>query len=58
LADGTIRIQGNVFVTGDVNASGEIRDHHGTLSALRDHYNAHGHPDPQGGTTATTNQPD
>lgn len=46
--DGTIRINGDLHVTGDVF------DSHGALSALRAHYNAHAHP-PQSGLT---NQPD
>jgi phage baseplate assembly protein gpV len=36
--DGTIRIQG------DLHVSGDIYDHHGKLDGLRTHYNAHRHP--------------
>ena len=46
--DGTIQIQGDLHVAGDVY------DRHGPLSTLRSHYNAHVHP-PQ---TATTSLPD
>lgn len=39
VADGTVRIQG------DLHVSGDVFDHHGSLDAFRRHYNAHGHPD-------------
>jgi phage baseplate assembly protein gpV len=47
-ADGTVRIAGNVHVQGDMIVSGAVRDHHGTLGALREHYNAHSHPGAEG----------
>jgi len=50
--DGTIQAHGDVYVAGDVF------DRHGSLSALRAHYNAHVHPDPQGGQVGVTSQPD
>jgi phage baseplate assembly protein V len=80
--DGTIRLQGNTFIAGDLevsgnistsgaatgsgnvsiagdlHATGDVSDGHGTVQALRGHYNGHVHPDPQGGTTSPTNQPD
>lgn len=46
--DGTVRINGDLHVTGDVY------DTHGSLSSLRGHYNTHAHP-PQ---TSLTNRPD
>jgi phage baseplate assembly protein gpV len=46
--DGTIQIQGDLHVNGD------IFDSHGPMSALRGHYNAHVHP-PQ---NSLTSQPD
>ncbi len=45
LNDGTIRVKGDLHVDGD------IYDRFGPLSTLRDRYNQHVHPDPQGGTT-------
>ena len=46
LNDGTISMQGDLHVNGDVY------DRHGSLAALRGHYNEHTHADPQGGTSA------
>jgi phage gp45-like len=43
--DGTIRIVGDVHVTGDVY------DEHGSLSGLRAHYNTHTHRTSTGGNT-------
>ena len=43
LNDGTISMQGDLHVNGDVY------DRHGSLAALRGHYNEHKHSDPQGG---------
>ena len=43
--DGTIRING------DVHVSGELYDRYGSLSALRAHYDEHVHTDSRGGTT-------
>jgi hypothetical protein len=45
LNDGTIAMRGDLHVNGDVY------DRHGSLAALRGHYNEHRHPDPQGGQT-------
>ncbi len=62
--DGTIRLQGdvhhtgNLFVTGNIAAQGSIADNIGTLDRLRQHYNAHTHSDPQGGTVSLTTQAD
>jgi len=49
---------GNIQIAGDLRATGDVADGHGTVSALRGHYNAHTHPDPQGGVTSSTSQPD
>ena len=45
---------GTVQVKGDLHVAGDVYDSHGSLSTLRNHYNAHVHP-PQ---TSTTSQPD
>ena len=45
LNDGTIAMHGDLHVDGDVF------DKHGSLAQLRNHYNEHRHPDPQGGET-------
>lgn len=50
--DGTVRINGDLHVNGDVY------DRHGSLDRLRGNYDAHAHPDPQGGSTGTTDHPD
>ena len=52
LNDGTIRVGGDLHVTGD------IYDKAGSLSRLRGHYDAHGHTDSRGGPTTATNLPD
>lgn len=57
LTDGTVRIQGNVFISGSLSATGDVSDGHGALSSLRNHYNAHLHPTPSG-ESATTTEPD
>jgi phage baseplate assembly protein gpV len=52
-------LTGNVIVTGDITASGDIRDLSGvsgTIAHIRTVYNSHVHPDPQGGSTSTTPQ--
>ena len=50
--DGTVRI------VGDLHVSGDVYDKHGSVAQLRGHYNAHAHPDPQGGKTGTTDTTD
>jgi uncharacterized protein involved in type VI secretion and phage assembly len=50
--DGTIRIQGDLHVAGDVY------DQNGSLSRLRSHYNSHRHTDSHSDATSGTNQPD
>jgi phage baseplate assembly protein gpV len=57
-SDGAVHIQGNVIVTGTLTTTGDIADRYGSLNTLRVHYNAHLHPDAQGGLTGTTTQPD
>lgn len=55
---GNMIVQGNVTITGNIATTGDLTDYHGSLNALRTHYNAHLHPDPQGGLSGTTTQPD
>ncbi len=45
--DGTVQVQGDLHVAGDVY------DSHGSLDRLRQHYDAHTHTDSRGGTTST-----
>ena len=52
MADGTVRVNGDLHVNGDVY------DRHGSLDRLRGNYDAHTHPDAQGGSTGTTSNPD
>ena len=52
LNDGTIAVEGDLHVNGDVY------DKHGSLAALRGHYNEHRHTVPQGGTTGVPNPQD
>lgn len=40
---------GTVAIKGDLHVDGDVYDRHGSLAALRGHYNQHRHPDPQGG---------
>ncbi len=42
---------GTVSVRGDLHVDGQVFDRHGSLDGLRQHYNQHRHPDPQGGMT-------
>jgi hypothetical protein len=50
--DGTVRI------SGDLHVSGDVYDRHGSLAALRGHYDGHIHTDSRGGATSTTSQQD
>jgi phage gp45-like len=52
LNDGTVRINGDLHVNGDVY------DRHGSVDRLRGNYNAHTHSDPQGGSVAPTSSTD
>ncbi len=52
VADGTIRMQGDLHVDGDVY------DRIGCLNRLRQHYDAHTHPDPQGGVVGAASPQD
>ena len=58
LNDGTIQIQGNITVIGDLHTTGNISDQHGKLSDLRNRYNAHRHTDNRGGQTSPPDQQD
>ena len=49
-------MDGNLHVAQDVNAGGEVKDHTGTMQAMRDTYNGHTHPGDSGGTTGNPNQ--
>lgn len=64
VADGSIYLQGNVNIAGDLVVSGDISDKnnaHSTLDVLRQYYNQHEHPgtDSHGDsfTTGTTTKP-
>ncbi len=50
--DGTIQVQGDLHVAGDVY------DRRGSLSALRGHYNSHTHQDSRGTATTVANPAD
>ena len=50
--DGTIRVNGDLHVNGDVY------DSHGRLSGLRAHYDGHTHVDSRGGATSVANEQD
>jgi phage baseplate assembly protein gpV len=52
LNDGTVQVNGNLHVNGDVY------DRHGALSALRADYDAHKHTDSRGGATSVPSQQD
>jgi hypothetical protein len=52
LNDGTVRVGGSLYVSGDVY------DSQGSLSRLRGHYDCHVHTDSRGGPTSETSQPD
>ncbi len=49
--------QGNLTVTGNIVASGDVQDGSGTLARLRGHYDTHIHS-VSGGTTSISNQQD
>ncbi|CAG4919676.1 unnamed protein product [Acidocella sp. C78] len=55
--DGTIAMKATtVSIEGDLMVSGEVSDRsgtHGSLDTLRQAYDGHTHPDPQGGSTGT-----
>jgi len=50
--DGTIRM------SGDLHVSGDVYDSHGSLSRLRGHYDGHTHIDANGGTTSVSSEQD
>lgn len=54
--DGTFEIRGNVFITGDILATGQVRDldgEKGTLDVLREAYLQHHHTGVRAGTELT-----
>ncbi|MGC8474778.1 MAG: phage baseplate assembly protein V [Acetobacteraceae bacterium] len=55
---GPVAVAGTITVTGDLIATGNLIDQHGSLAALRDHYNLHIHQESNGSSTSTTSQPD
>lgn len=55
---GPVTVMGTVTVTGDVIASGNLVDQHGSLAALRSHYDLHVHRQSDGSNTYVTSQPD
>lgn len=60
LNDGSLRIQGEVFVQGDLRVQGDVYDRSGSLDRLRRAYDGHAHGDVQngGGVTGVTLNPD
>jgi Type VI secretion system/phage-baseplate injector OB domain len=44
---------GTIQLSGDVHVQGDVYDQHGSLSALRGHYNSHVHPISPAGLTGT-----
>lgn len=50
-------INGKLNVTGDITGNSEVRDEKSTMNDMRDTYNSHIHPDPQGGDTGAPNNP-
>ena len=58
--DGTISMQApTVLISGNLMVSGDIADQngiHGSLASLRNGYDAHTHPDAQGGNTGLTSE--
>lgn len=55
---GYINATQNIHTNQSVVADQFVSDFHGSLSTLRNHYNSHSHPDPQGGNVGPTTQPD
>jgi hypothetical protein len=58
VGNGTVQINGTVDIAGDLNVTGNIYDRFGSMDRLRGNYNIHTHPDPQGGDSGITNNPD
>ncbi len=49
---------GTVAVRGDLHVEGDVYDRRGSLDGLRQTYNGHRHPDPQGGITGMPDMAD
>lgn len=43
-------------VSGNITSGGDVSDQKGSIDTMRQTYNSHTHPDPQGGATAPTTQ--
>ena len=56
--NGPVSLNGDLFVFGDIRASGTVADGHGPLSGLRQHYDAHTHTDSRGGATTAPSPQD
>ncbi len=54
LNDGSIRLQGDVFVRGDLRVEGDVFDRSGSIDRLRRVYNIHDHGGVQNGDGVTT----
>lgn len=54
---GNIIVKGNVQVEGNITATGTVSDGDTSMTAMRQAYNGHTHPDPQGGDTGLPSQP-
>lgn len=52
-SDGGVSIIGDVFVTGNITASGDITDHTRSMQADREIYNSHTHKSPESGAPTT-----
>ncbi|MEB7183522.1 phage baseplate assembly protein V, partial [Escherichia coli] len=53
---GKTKINADTQVQGNIGASEEITDRTGSMSKIREIYNAHDHPGDSGGTTRKPNQ--
>ena len=54
--NGNVQINGELLSTGKIESQISIEDSVGTMQEIRDIYNEHTHPDPQGGNTNPPNE--
>lgn len=54
---GNILVKGNLQVDGDISCTGTVSDGDTSMTAMRQAYNMHTHPDPQGGDTGLPSDP-